>query len=342
MNPALWSSPHVSAEPLFFMRSEGRLHATARLLLTPQTAPALTKATGETAYELGRDFTWTPGTREIELTPSSHIPFRNAEELLPPPGASDSIDGNCDSTRHLLYGEGHFFHDQQVLAGYVPAEPWSGPRPAADPTGLARTLARLRTRQPLKIVLLGDSISTGANASGPMGAPPHQPAYQDLVVSGLRARFDAPVSLTNLAVGGMSAPWGVEQMPAAIAAAPDLFILAFGMNDASGRRPPAEFRELTRQMAVAMQAAHPACEVIAVATMTANPAWKYAAPDLYPAYLAALNTLRAPGFAVADVTTLWSWTVSRKSYHDLTGNGVNHPNDFGHRLYAEVILALFG
>ncbi|MBX7074950.1 MAG: hypothetical protein K1X71_17550 [Pirellulales bacterium] len=25
---------------------------------------------------------------------------------------------------------------------------------------------------------------------------------------------------------------------------------------------------------------------------------------------------------------------------DLTGNGLNHPNDFGHRLYAQTILAL--
>ncbi len=340
-HPAVWNAPSLSAEPLFFVRAEGHPHATARLLLKPHAAPKLTRATGEVAYEAGRDFVWTPGSREVVLTAGSRIPFRREEELLPPPGAPDSIGTSRDGTRHLLYGEGHFFHDQQVLADYAPAEPWGGPHPAADLAGLARTLARLRSREPLKIVLLGDSISTGANASGPMGAPPHHPAYQDLVVAGLHVRYGGEVSLTNLAVGGMSAPWGVEQMPAAIAAAPDLFILAFGMNDASGRRPPADFRELTRQMAAAMQAARPACDVIAVATMTANPVWQYAAPDLYPAYLAGLNALRAPGFAVADVTTPWSWIVSRKSYYDLTGNGVNHPNDFGHRLYADVILALF-
>ena len=27
---------------------------------------------------------------------------------------------------------------------------------------------------------------------------------------------------------------------------------------------------------------------------------------------------------------------------DLTGNGLNHPNDFGHRLYAQAILAALG
>jgi acyl-CoA thioesterase-1 len=46
--------------------------------------------------------------------------------------------------------------------------------------------------------------------------------------------------------------------------------------------------------------------------------------------------------AVADVTTLWADLLKRKSFADLTGNGVNHPNDFGHRFYAQVILGLMG
>lgn len=337
----LWNSPAITGDTLFFVQAPGAAHASARLLLIPKDTPCLTHARGDVAYEAGRDFTWQRGTRELTLTPGSRIPFRTQAETLPPPGAPHSIDGSTDGTSHVLYAEGHFFHDQQVNASYEAAEAWSGPVPAADPTGLARTLARLRARQPLKIVLLGDSISTGANASGPMDAPPHQPAYQDLVVAALRARFGSDVSLVNLAVGGMSAPWGVEQMPAAISNQPELFIIAFGMNDASGRRAPAAYRELTRQMAAAMQAAHPACDVIAVATMTGNSAWKYAAPDLYPLYRDELLVLR-PGLTVADVTSVWSWVVARKKFLDLAGNGVNHPNDLGHRLYADVIMALLG
>ena len=40
------------------------------------------------------------------------------------------------------------------------------------------------------------------------------------------------------------------------------------------------------------------------------------------------------------MTSVWGEMFKRKSFHDLTGNGINHPNDFGHRLYAQVILAL--
>ena len=44
--------------------------------------------------------------------------------------------------------------------------------------------------------------------------------------------------------------------------------------------------------------------------------------------------------SLADMTALWQDLLMRKHDVDLTGNGVNHPNDFGHRLYAQVILAL--
>ena len=165
--------------------------------------------------------------------------------------------------------------------------------------------------------------------------------FPDLVVDGLGQRFGGPVTLVNLSVSGTNAPWGVEQMAVAIAAQPDLFLIAFGMNDASGRYAPSKYRKDVARMANVMRAACPACDVICVATMTANPDWQFEAPALYPAYRDQLVKLRTPGVAVADVTSVWSWVVERKKFLDLAGNGVNHPNDFGHRLYADVILALF-
>lgn len=335
----VWSAANIDADPLFFVQAEGASQASARLLFVPKAVPRLSKASGDAQFEAGRDFAWAAGGREIVLLPGSRIPSRT--QVLLPPGSPDSIGASPDGTRHLLFGEGRFFHDQQVVAAYEPAETWTGPIPAADPAGLARVLARLRARQPVKIVMLGDSISTGLNASGVVGAPPAQPGYPDLVAAGLRARFGGPVTLTNLSVSGTNAGWGIAQMPAAVAEAPDLFLIAFGMNDASVRCPAAEYRENIRRMAAAMRAARPECDMVGVATMTANPDWNCYAPELYPAYRDALLTLRGPGCAVADVTSVWSWVVGRKKFLDLAGNGVNHPNDFGHRLYADVILALF-
>lgn len=329
----------MECDPLLFVQEAGQAQASARLLFVPKALPRLTKATGEVSYEAGKDFTWQPGSRELVLTPASRIPCRT--QVLLPPGSPDSIAATRDGKKHLLYGEGHFFHDQQVHAAYEPAQTWSGPVPAADTAGLELTIERLKAKESIKVLVLGDSISTGANASGTVGAPPGLMGYPDLVADGLRSRYGTAVELKNLSVGGMNAPWGVEQMTIAVGEKPDLFLIAFGMNDASGRYPPSKYRKDVARMAAVMRAACPDCDVICVATMTANETWQHAAPDLYPAYLEQLLTLRVPGLAVADVTSIWTWIVERKKFLDLTGNGVNHPNDFGHWLYADVILALF-
>ena len=44
----------------------------------------------------------------------------------------------------------------------------------------------------------------------------------------------------------------------------------------------------------------------------------------------------------ADVCSVWSFVLKRKGFFALTGNGVNHPNDFGHSLYAKTILSVLG
>ena len=36
----------------------------------------------------------------------------------------------------------------------------------------------------------------------------------------------------------------------------------------------------------------------------------------------------------------WSGFLELKKDWDQSGNGVNHPNDFGHRVYAQVIFTL--
>jgi hypothetical protein len=76
--------------------------------------------------------------------------------------------------------------------------------------------------------------------------------------------------------------------------------------------------------------------------MTANPEWKHAAPKLYPEYATNLEKLANDNIAVANVTRIWELLIKRKSVLDFTGNGLNHPNDFGHRIYADVILETVG
>ena len=145
--------------------------------------------------------------------------------------------------------------------------------------------------------------------------------------------------MKNFAVGGTDTAWGLASIEKVIATAPDLVILAFGMNDAAGR-PAKDYQANIRSMIDTVRNEHPGAEVILVATMLGNKDWTTLHHELFPQYRDALAELCGPGIVLADMTSLWEELLKYKKDWDLTGNGVNHPNDFGHRLYAQVLTAL--
>ena len=138
----------------------------------------------------------------------------------------------------------------------------------------------------------------------------------------------------------MDANWGLKQCAAVAAEAPDLFLCAFGMNDASGHIAPEKFADTIRRIVAQLHDAHPGCDAILISPMSANPEWNHAAPGTYPAYAAELKKLTSPQCVLADVTAVWTTLLARKSVLGLSGNGLNHPNDFGHRIYADVVLGV--
>ncbi len=332
----------VTAEPLLFT-GETKASATAQLLHVPQTAPELVSGDMSVKFSVGKDYTWETGSRSLTLTADSRVPFKTPAELHPAPNSPNSYKSQRGTEAWMFFGPGRVLHDLQCKADYVSADDWKSPAVAAAPDEqLGKLRAKLSTQQPLNLVLLGDSISTGADASAISKAEPNQPGYPELVRQGLEKRSAGKVTLTNLSVGGMDSNWGLTQVPKVIAAKPDIFLLAFGMNDASGKRSPEELVRLAREIYAPVQAAFPECAVVLISPMTANHEWTGASPELYPQYATALAKLTGPGIALANVTTVWSAIAERKRYLDLSGNGLNHPNDYGHRIYAEVILTTIG
>jgi acyl-CoA thioesterase-1 len=330
-----WALTTMDGESVLFVR-EGDV-VRAPLLFLPTRVLSVR---GAIAYEEGKDWAWTAGSRELTLPAGSRIPSRTPAELRRPPGSQQFRLTHRDGGGEILFGAGHEYHDLQVEVTYEhAADAWKGPVPAFAGDRLTRTTARLAEKKPLTVALLGDSISTGCNASGWAKAPPFQPPWQELLVRQLEASTGSKVELKNHAVGGTGSAWGLKTIAKVVESAPDLVILAFGMNDSGGLAADA-YRANLQGMMEAVRKAHPAAEFILVATMLANPDWTALHHDRFPEYRDALASLRGPGVELADLTSVWAEFHRHKRDLDLTGNGVNHPNDFGHRVYAQVLSSL--
>ena len=191
----------------------------------------------------------------------------------------------------------------------------------------------------LNLSISGDSISQGYNASGYSQAPPWMPPYPDLVAAQLRHTYATEVELNNRAIGGWSVEQGLKDLDALLATRPDLIVIAYGMNDV-GRQNPDGFRSTIAAMLEKIRDNNAEIDVILVAPMLGNADWVHTPREMFPKYRDALVSLTGPGVALADMTSLWQEMLKHKREVDLTGNGVNHPSDFGHRLYAQLILAL--
>ena len=324
----LWRSEASDNEPVLFIQEEGKKLATGKLLFIPSEKFRITHPDQVMQYEEGKDFTWKPGTNIIELTFSSRIPFKTAAQMVPPKGSP-----NMFAT--VLHSEGHFFHDLQVQVSYWHKNDKWPVAVKQQPEQLTRVLAKLRGKKPIKLVALGDSITQGFNASGfkPSLAPPYQPAYPQLVANTLQKRFGSKVTLVNLGVAGTEPGWGLKMVPKVTEEKPDLVLLAFGMNDGGG------FEEKMLKLRDDVIAANPEADIVLVAPMTMNPL--FAGADGFVKKAKILGKMVIANVAVADVTTPWLEILKKKPFSDLSGNNVNHPNDFGHRLYAQVILELF-
>ncbi len=334
-----WTGSRMSGETVLFVQGADSGPATARLLFVPKKIISVTSANGLTVFEKDRDYLWKRGSDILTLTPNSRIPVKTVAQLHPPKGDPTAFGDSTNGRTSLFFdGGGSVLQTIQVAVTYDHKGKWSGyvPKPAGKE--LRRTLAKLKAKQPLKLVVFGDSISVGAGASGSFHAPPYQPPYVGLVVEGLRARYGYDVTLKNPSEGGQDTTWAVTTAPKIADENPDLVIIAFGMNDVGRAIPMAAYAQNIQKAMDIIRQKRPDVEFLLLSTMTGNTEWNLMHPELFTEYREALSKMVGPGVALADVTSVWQDMMKTKKFLDITGNGLNHPNDFGYRVYAQVIL----
>lgn len=335
-----WEGDTVEGESVLFIKDPKSGEATARVLFPISKILAVRNSAGDVTYEEGIDYRWQADSREIVLPKGSRITSVLPGDLRRPANSQKYKLTHRDGNGEIFFGGKLEYHDLQTCITYQHAPGlWHKPIPQFDENELPRSVFKLLNRQPIKIVVLGDSISAGANASALGEGLPYQPAYPELLQLHLHERFRNAVDLVNLSVGGKDSAWGASMVGEVVKAEPDLVIIAFGMNDSAGR-PAAEFQRYIQETLDGIRKSLPDTEFILVATMTGNRDWITLKPELFPQYRDALAKLRGNGIALADLTTTWEGFLERKHDWDQTGNGVNHPNDFGHRVYTQAISAL--
>lgn len=338
-----WASPVVHRESSILLRDSDNGPVLARLAFPATEVVEIVSADRKVRFELGKDVTLGDDRKTLVFSDPKSIPVIRSQDLFPPEGSPNSYRHRLNHPeQNLLYAPGRWFHDRDVEVTYR-REVSDGDRglmarPADDAASLLpKTLARLRARQPLTLGMAGDSISTGLDASGLTHAAPFQPGYPDLVAAQLQATFQSEITLPNRAVSGTSIVNGLADLDRMLAEKPHCLIVAYGMNDV-GRRDPEWFGKQVRDYVERARKADAELEIILVAPMLGHGEWIHTPREMFARYRDQLKPLVGPGVALADVTSVWDRMLQSKHDLDLTGNGLNHPNDFGHRLYAQVVL----
>ncbi len=343
MNPLLmpfWEGNYVLDESALPLADREGNCAQIALIYHATEILSVRSATPELTFQAGKDYLLEDG--KLTIPTGSRIPIMPYDEYYP-------IDS--DNGKNFLHSDGGFirigdksyFHERQIAVSYRHEDEWKGSVPEEKKHLLPYTLKRMEAGEETDILLFGDSISTGCNSSGWANVPPFQKPWYEMAVEQLAEAYHTQgIHLKNTSVGGKTSNWGCDTaVENAAHQRPDLCILAFGMNDGSGRVPVKTYIANIRTIMEAVRAEKPLCEFVLVATTLANGEVKGFLGNQAD-YLPALMAMETEGVCVADMTTVHRDLLARKAFRDLTGNNVNHPNDFLSRAYAQVLLRTLG
>lgn len=316
-----------------------------KLLYRADRIERVTNLSGTRVFTEGRDYVLKDGG--LHIPEGSDIHVMSDSEYAPPSAEAKTHSEagfKCTLGGYLMFGEGHFFHDLEYAVTYTHSENWTGFVPAPSDKKLPLTKSRIRTGTPFVFGFLGDSIGQGANASGLTGAEPFTPIWPEMVCQRLSLEMGAEVKCVNASLGGMNSDWGKKVVTEKFAdTVPDVLLIEFGMNDATGGTDRNVFIGNCREIADSIRKLNPECELIFVSTTLPNPLSFFLRDhETHEPLLANLSEEFGECAELVPMTSLHKCLLEKKNYWDMTGNNINHPNDFLVRVYAQAILAVLG
>ena len=349
-----WYTREIYNETVTFVGEEG----VATLMYTPEEIRSVRSYRLTETYAEGKDYV-IEGNK-IRRLKGSAMPYWEPEEyFLSAPNDpnivvkadSSKIDVNLTGDRYLLYGEYETFTDKQVAITYRHDEAFNGKVPEGQQEKLTSFLEKVESGEELKVMIYGDSVATGCNASGTqfggMIAPYMPDAYQ-IVSQYITKNYGNAITMDNQAVGG----WQISQCWNAYGErisgkTIDLMILRIGGND--NRTDEATYKEYLEKIINKFFAENPNANLIIQTPELPNQQTGVQLGDftwtgnigVIDDWTKAVVRDHAKGdrIAVADVQAFTNWVESRgKLTRDWLANNVNHANDFMIRSYAQILL----
>ena len=345
--------------------SDGGALASANLGFMPTSKIIIEDPSCTKVYEEGVDYTI--NGRTITLTENSSMPYLNKEVLyginMPEnKGLSTqptSALGTSKGYSHVLYTEGTFLYENQVLVSYSfnKNEIDESIIPKKQKEKLPNTISLLENKEPVQIISYGDSIGTGCNSTGggmlsiyddtyvPFGRFTQTPTYPELVSEYLSKKYDTDVTVYSAARGGENSTWAYINSDRRcvnpdFGYEPDLIIISLGINDATNGLSLETYESNIRGIIERIRAAsEKEVEFILIGPMMTNEdAIQANNNDKYNPIMERISN-EVDGVAFANVTGIHKYLLQNKIPSSMLSNNVNHPTDFIIRLYAMAILS---
>lgn len=250
-----------------------------------------------------------------------------------------------------VYTESSFFYGKYLSVTYaydvrdLPSDVFA----SYDVTLLGGLRSKLEKGEDISVVVIGDSISEGSSSTGDnLHVEPYTPCYANQIKAELERVYGVNVTLTNSAKGGTQSEYpltgeGSTKLQNALNAAPDLCIIAYGMNDATADVSPVRYKSNIEEIMLRIKVASPDCNFILVNSFPCNKL-DTRADGKFEAYLGQLERIAADhndgSVAVVDMLKVGNYFLETKFFSEISSSNNNHPNDFMHRVYAMNIMSV--
>lgn len=300
----------------------------------------------DVTYTEGMDYRLTKDGK-LEIMPTGRIRIYDYTKLHPTAASGTVEDANhyphADDDDFEFWSGGAEISRMNVVVTYIHNDTWSAPVPENQAESLPKTMSKLMHKESLKIVVAGDSVSTGANGSKFLGIAPYADSYPEMTAAALVGKFgNDNITLVNSAIGGTMSRYDNTKLENTIIKySPDLVIICFGMNDSSCDRVGISVDEFRQNMSGQIEYIKnrlPNAEILLLSSLYGN---RLTFPaDRYEEHAAVLHELAAKynGVGVADPQMIEKVLLEKKEYASFMADNMVHPNDYGMRLIAQTIL----